>query len=217
MGIDIIIALANNRITNYYDLRMALRSIDKHLTGHGNIYLIGDKPGWVKNVIHIPKTDTTRKQYSIYNKFLTAANNESVSDNFIRWDDDVYLLELLDVSGIKDWYEGTLKEWSIKNINTLYRNVVKNTMKLFPDGLYYDVHAPRIFNKEKYREMSKYDWARNEYLTKSTYFNMVQADPVPMPDPKKEKGLFMSSGEKQKPEENKVLREMFCKPSKFEQ
>lgn len=213
---DIIIALANDKQNNYYELRMALRSIDKNLTGHRDIYLIGEKPGWVTNVNHIPQKDTSRKQYSIYNKFMTAANSENVTENFIRWDDDVYLLEPLDVSGIKDWHEGTLKEWSIKNVSSLYRNVIKNTLKLFPDGLYYDVHAPRVFNKEKYREMSKYDWVRTEYLTKSTYFNMVQAAPVPMADPKINKGLFMSTGSKIGRDQNKILKEMFSTSSKYE-
>jgi hypothetical protein len=216
MGIDIIIALANDKKNNYYELRIALRSIDKYLTGHRNIYLIGEKPGWVQNVIHIPKMDTTRKQYSIYSKFMTASNTEAVSNDFLRWDDDVYLLEPLDISGIKDWHEGTLKEWAYKNINTLYRNVVKNTLKLFPDGLYYDIHAPRKFNKEKYREMAKYPWATQELLTKSTYFNMVQADPVYMADPKKTIGLFYSTGKDNVAQQSSMLKEKFGNPCRFE-
>lgn len=104
MGTDIIIALANDSRFNYAELRYALRSIEKNLTGYRDIYLIGEKPGWVQNVIHIKQKDTSRKQYSIYNKFMTAAKTESVSKNFLRWDDDVYLLEKMHVDDVKDWY-----------------------------------------------------------------------------------------------------------------
>jgi hypothetical protein len=218
MGIDIIIALAADKRTNYYELRMTLRSIENNLTGYRDIYLIGEKPVWITNVIHIPVNDIHhRKQFSIFRKFMVAAKTESVSDNFIRWDDDVYLLKTLNVSGIKDWYEGTLKEWSVKNINSLYRNVVKNTLQLFPDGLYYDVHAPRIFNKEKYRELNKYNWSATELLTKSTYFNSIKGEPVEMKDPKRNKGLFYSTSGKIRNDDNKMLKELFSNPSKYEQ
>lgn len=215
--VDIAIPLARDRHTNYFELRITLRSIEKNLTGYKNIYLIGEKPEWVTNVTHIPMPDLPgRKQFSIYRKMMTAAKDENVSDNFMRWDDDVYLLEPLDTSNIKDWHDGTLKEWANKNINTGYRSVIKNTLKLFPDGLYYDIHAPRIFNKEKYREMNKYNWSSVELLTKSTYFNSVESEPVPMKDPKRHKGLFYSTSGKIDPETSKMFKELFPNKSKYE-
>lgn len=217
MGIDIAIPLARDKQTNYLELRMTLRSIEKNLTGYRDIYIIGEKPSWVNNIIHIACPDILgRKQYNIYKKFMTAAETESVSDNFIRWDDDVYLLQSLDTSNIKDWHDGTLKDWSYKNINSLYRTVIKNTLNIFPDGLYYDIHAPRVFNKEKYRELNKYNWTRTEYLTKSMYFNHNESDPVPMKDPKRHKGLFYSTSGRMDPETNKMFKELFPNPCKYE-
>lgn len=211
---DIIIALKLDR--TFQELRYALRSIETHLTGYRDIYLFGAKPSWVQNVIHIRHGDQTqRKQLNIYKKFLAAANTESVSENFIRWDDDVYLLNPMDVSEIKDWHGGTLKHWSELNINTLYRNVIKNTLQIFPDGLYYDIHAPRVFNKEKYKELEKYPWLRKEILTKSTYFNHVQSAPVEMKDPKRHKDLFYSTNNLSH-EDEKMLRNLFPNPSRYE-
>jgi hypothetical protein len=216
MSKDIIIAQANEKASNYYELRMTLRSIAQNLTGYRDIYLIGEKPSWVQGIVHIPAKDIfQRKQLSIYRKFLIAAQTESVSDNFIRWDDDVYLLQPFNTSEIKDWHDGTLKDWTQKNINLMYRNVIKNTMKLFPDGLYYDIHAPRIFNKEKYRELEKYKWITTELLTKSTYFNGIDANPVQMRDPKSETGIFHSTNGKLKPSDLRII-ERFEKPCKYE-
>ena len=214
---DIIIALANDKINNYAELRLTLRSIDKNFSGYGDIYLIGSHiPSWVHNIIHIKQEDIfNRKQLSIYKKFLSAANTESVSPDFLRWDDDVYLLEPLHSSQIKDWHEGTLDEWAKKNVNLMYGNAIRNTLKIFPDGLYYDVHAPRKFNKERYKELERYEPHRKEILTKSTYFNHVGGDPVYMKDPKTERGLFYATN-KLGSNDIKWLRQMFPNPSRYE-
>lgn len=211
MGIDIIIPLAKDK--SYIELRYALRSIDANLSGHRNIYLIGEKPSWITNVIHIPCNDIFhRKQLSIFRKLMFAAKDESVSNNFIRWDDDVYLLEPWHVKNIKDWHNGTLQDWANKPINSGYREVIKRTAKLFPSGLYYDIHAPRIFNKQRYRELNKFNWSSTELLTKSTYFNSGEASPVEMKDPKRHPDLFASSNGAVP----KEVRDLFVNPCKYE-
>lgn len=213
---DIAIPLKRDRFTNYYELRMTLRSIEQNLTGYRNIYIIGEKPGWISGVIHIPASDVPlRKAFSIYRKMMMAATRSEVSQNFISWADDTYLLEPLHVSGIKDWYDGTLKEWTYKNINTLYRTIIKNTLSLFPDGLFYNVHTPCIYDKDRYQQLAKYDWLKTQYLIKSVYFNSGESNPVPMPDPKRHKGLFYSTGERLKPADHEILKQ-FPNPSRYE-
>jgi hypothetical protein len=196
---------------------MTLRSIETNLSGYGKIYIIGEKPGWITNVTHVPVPDMTgRKAFSIFRKMMTAAKNETVSTKFISWSDDTYLLEPLAVEGIKDWYDETLKDWTFKNINALYRNIIKNTWKVFPDGLFYNVHTPCVYEKERFVGLNKYNWSTTEYLIKSMYFNDGESKPVPMKDPKRHKGLFYSTGSKMTGEDDKMLRELFNKKSRYE-
>ena len=214
---DIIIPLAKDKKSNYYELRMTLRSIEKNLSGYRNIYLIGEKPSWVTNVTHIPLNDLPgKKAFSIFRKIMTAAKEETVSDNFIAWADDTYLLEPLPATEIKDWYDNTLKHWTHLNINSLYRQIIKNTWNLFPDGLFYNVHAPCIYDKGRFQELSKYDFSTTGLLTKSTYFNSRESNPVQMKDPKRQRGLFMSTCEKVSVEEQKLLGSLFPNPSIYE-
>lgn len=217
MEVDIIIALANDQRFNYAELRYTLRSIEKNLSGYRDIYLIGEKPSWITNVIHIPQKDIRgRTAFSIFSKFMTAANNENVSQKFISWADDTYLLKPLLVEGIKDWYDQTLKDWTYRNINSLYRNIIRNTWKIFPDGLFYNVHTPCIYDKDKFKALNKYDWKTTEYLIKSLYFNHNESDPVPMRDPKRHRDLFLSTSGKIDVEINKIFKELFSKPSRYE-
>ena len=95
-----------------FELRICLRSIEKHLKDYGNIYIIGEKPGWLTGAIHIPfedSTDNKQRAWNIYSK-LTAGINyisdietkyidknynptyEQLSDNFLFMNDDHYLL-----------------------------------------------------------------------------------------------------------------------------
>lgn len=214
---DIVIPLAKDRYTNYYELRMTLRSIEKNLTGYRDIYIIGEKPGWLNNVIHIPLNDISgRKAWSIFRKMLTAANSESVSQKFISWADDTYLLEPLQTCDFKAWYDNTLQYWLTLNVNSLYRNIIRNTHKEFPEGIFYNVHTPCIYDKDKFKSLTKYNWSTTEYLIKSMYFNLYPYNPEPMKDPKRHKGLFYSSSGKMYVNEDKMLRELFPNPSRYE-
>lgn len=214
---DIAIPLARDRQTNFLELRMTLRSIEKNLTGYRDIYIIGEKPSWLTNVIHIPLQDLAgRKAWSIFRKMSTAAGNESVSKKFISWSDDTYLLQPLQTSDIKDWYDNTLLHWTRLNINSLYRNIINNTRVVFPDGLFYNVHTPCIYDKDKFKELNKYNWTKTEYLIKSMYFNHNESNPVPMKDPAKHKGMFYSSSGRIDIETNKMFKELFPNPSRYE-
>lgn len=216
MGLDIVIPLAKDKRTNYYELRMTLRSIEKNLTGYRNIIIIGERPTWVTNITHIPLPDIAGKKcFSIFRKMMTAAKSD-VSDKFISWSDDTYLLEPIHTTGIKDWYDNTLHHWAHKNINTLYRQIVKATWQLFPDGLFYNVHTPCVYHKERFQELNKYNWSTTGYLIKSTYFNSGLAYPEQMVDPKIKRGLFMSTSEKVSSEESRFLDGMFSKKSSYE-
>ena len=66
MGLDIVIPLAKDKRTNYYELRMTLRSIEKNLTGYRNIIIIGERPTWITNIIHIPLPDIAGKKMFLH-------------------------------------------------------------------------------------------------------------------------------------------------------
>lgn len=217
MGIDIAIPLARDKYTNYYELRMTIRSIEKYLTGYGNIYIIGEKPSWLTNVIHIPLQDIAgRKAWSIFRKMIAVASNKEASQKFISWADDTYLLQPLQATEIKDWYDNTLAHWTTLNVNSQYRNIIKSTHKLFPEGLFYNVHTPCIYDKDKLLTLTSYPWSKTDFLIKSVYFNQYPGNPESMKDPKRHTGMFLSSSGKIYIDQDKILRKHFPNPSRYE-
>lgn len=151
------------------ELRYCLRSIEKHLKGYGDIFLIGDKPDWVRGVIHIPATDDSRyefKERSIYQKILLACNDPRVSDEFLVVDDDHFLLTDYDAATFPYYYD----EWPKRRVD-MYQTTISNTTCLKADMKYFNIHCPMRFHKSNYVHLMRcLDWEKKcGYLFRSLY------------------------------------------------
>lgn len=167
---------------NQGELKFALRSIEKNLSGYDNIFIVGHKPKWIQNVIHIPAKDYPgRKAFSIMQKTLLACNDERLSENFIFTNDDIYFLKPIHVNDIKYWYEGTLEDWLKKTPSAKYKVQIKNTINtIMAQSAYMDIHAPIIYDKQFFKDLM---WPfQSEFLVKSLYYELVGGEIEPMTD-----------------------------------
>ena len=189
---DIVIPLGTGSKDNL-ELQYALLSIEKYLTGYGKIFIIGEKPKFTNGFIHIPAHDTKgRKQYSLRNKLCVAAEDERISESFIYYHDDHFLLKPLHVSEIKAWSSGTMLEALNKAHGNYYRSI-KNTMEIIGNGHYFDIHVPCVFNKKRIKIISQGEWPELGYVIKSLYFNTFPEEVEYMPDCKINEGMSMDA------------------------
>lgn len=225
---DIVIPFWNDRHKDT-ELKYALRSIEKYLTGFGNIWVIGEKTAL--NTKFLPCQNISgRKEFSIAEKILVACKCDRISDPFIMWHDDHFLLKPLDVSEIKYWYDGTLEEVK-KNPTSKsgYKTAIKNTIEA-GCGKNFDIHTPIIFKKERFIErVTKADWQPNkEFCVKSLYCNGFEGYQMtdlkintpayqPFLIKKIHDRLFFSTGPLGlQPEMIELLNELYPVPSKYE-
>lgn len=163
-----------SEVHNGLELRYALRSIEKHLQGYDEVILIGDCPEWCKcNCIF--KIDIPgRKEFNIYRKLLFACELSEVTENFLMWNDDHFLLKPLHVNDIKYWHNGSLENQlggsarnrtSIQNTITMLRNIYGEKKEL----LNFDIHVPIIYNKHHFKE--RFGSLQTELCIKSYYAN----------------------------------------------
>lgn len=164
------------------DLKWALSGFRKYLHGVGNIFIIGDDPR-VPDVIHVPFKDGPNIQYkdrNIYSKLLHACNDIRVSDTFLFADDDHFLASDYEA----EWFPNyARREWVGEG--KYYENTVANTLEVCgPQPLYYDLHCPMLYEKEKFiRAFANIDWSRAwGYRIKSVYGNRTAALPTFSPD-----------------------------------
>lgn len=167
--VDIIIPYKRSRWDDS-EIMYCLRGIEKYLSGFKNIYIIGDKPKSVPcNIISVPFENELRRSYkerNIYLKLLWAVESEEVSDPFLFFNDDHFLLSNSEASRFPNYYG----RWP-KSRDDVYGETMRNTRELLPDAEFYDVHCPLLIHKKRFIEkVARADWEKkNGYCLKTLY------------------------------------------------
>lgn len=185
--VDLVYPLGTGSRWENNELRFSLRSVAKHLTGVRNIYVVGELPGWLQGVIHVPFYEEPRsnKERNIYEKVKHLCRLEQVSDQFLFMNDDHFFLQNFDAPTFpfihkKDLLVAarTLPE------NSRYRRSLLRTRRTLSDlGLptvNFDVHCPVLYDKHRFPQvMGQYDWTNTYAFTvKSLYCNSLRIEGV---------------------------------------
>jgi hypothetical protein len=179
---DIVIPYRNSA-SNGLELRYTLRGIEKYFPDLENVFIIGDFPAFLQNIIHIPATDLPERYFKARNicgKLLIACDDKRVSDTFAWFSDDHFLLKPYQVEYN---YRATLDESIAKfTIHQTYRHTLINTHNILGGGFDYG-HGPMVFEKEKYvRAVAGLHWNLAwGYVIKSIYcsYNGITGDRYP--------------------------------------
>jgi hypothetical protein len=173
MNTSIVIPLGTGSRWGNTELRYALRSVEKHLTGYGDIFIIGECPSFLQNVTHIPANDieqTWAKEANIFRKIMVACEDPRVSDDFLFMNDDHFLLQDYQANQFPFYYDGLLSD---KMTVTEYKHTVKNTHDWFLGAPvdYLDIHCPILYNKRKFEWcLPLADWSKPYgYCIKTAY------------------------------------------------
>lgn len=174
MTIDVVIPFRNSPLTGNAELKYTLRGIDKYLSGVRYVHLYGDFPrefpAYLNNVIGWPHTENNWYQYltrNIHDKLLAACNNPAVSNPFVYFNDDHFILEPLQADCIPFYHQG--KKWDVGTGK--YSITIRSTLDLYPDALNFDIHGPMTIDKERYRTaVASLNWKREfGYCIKTAY------------------------------------------------
>lgn len=179
---DIIIPYRNSP-SNGLELRYTLRGIEKYFPELGNVFIIGDCPNVLQNVVHIPKTESKErehKQLNIRNKLLAACEDNRVSDSFAWFSDDHFLLKAY----LPDYNYRNELHLAIINFtqHQSYRATLVNTYRHLKDGYEYG-HGPMVFEKDKFKRAANgLNWSTPwGYSIKSLYctLNRIAGEQYP--------------------------------------
>ena len=216
------------------ELRYSLRSLSK-ISGIGDVFIVGEKPDWVRNVIHIPCKDIPfRKEYSIFCKIMAAVEDRRVSNCFLFMNDDHFCLQDMDVTEIENYASGTLED-EYNRRHGHYKAACRNTIELLQDIFpleypYCDVHTPILYWKGFWIGISGCMPTKNEYVLKSLYAGFAGVQTVEITDLKINKPMqyreiiaklagrkFFSIGDYGVcPDMKRVMNELYPQKSKYE-
>jgi len=159
---NIIIPLGRGSRWQNNELRYCLRSIEANLTGWEQIFLIGEKPDWLKTnyrLVHLPFEESAGarvKESNINRKILHYCQRNERDSDFLFMNDDHFILKPINAPDFPTHYKGALKD-SIEATSrgNRYIKTLSNTLEVLKkkgvkQPMNYDTHAPIIYNIGKY-------------------------------------------------------------------
>lgn len=176
LSMDIVIPLGRGSRNSDMELRYCLRGIEMYACDVENVFIIGERPSFLSNVIHIHAVDMDGHEYkerNIYSKIMLACSDKRVSDDFLFFNDDHFLLAPFDPSTYH--YKESLRETQMnRKVKDAYYLAICNTLGYIGDGKNFDVHCPIVYNKERFkRTVGTASWyQKGGFLIKSLYCNM---------------------------------------------
>lgn len=179
--IDIVYVLGNGSPWNNNELLYSLRSIEKYVSEYRNVYIIGECPAYLQNIIHIPFSDIHQeKETRIALKVLRACNEDNISDNFLFMNDDIFILQPFNAGHLPFYHKGLItSEMNMPMLNHGYKQTLLNTYKTLKKESHsvynFDIHTPVIYNKKLFEIIfNMYNWdIEYSYGVKSIYCNTM--------------------------------------------
>jgi len=125
---------------------------------HGTVWFVGGKPGWVRNVNHVPFPDHQDKWKNISDKARSLASLEGLAEEFYYTEDDYFILKPVDqipnyirAVSLNDYVDGSKRKrvprggWWGYMANT--RDVLHKNGVAEPAS--FDVHIPMLWRKSE--------------------------------------------------------------------
>jgi len=178
---DIVYLLGPGSTLGNMEIKNSLRSLELFCKDYRNVFVIGTKPHFLnENVIEIPYKDIYRnKARNIAAKINRAAMDERVSENFMVFNDDYFLLKEISAVNYPYYWKCDLKRSLELNIGE-YEKHIKATLDLLQNSNHYttnfDSHYPIIYNKETVKFLyQNLSWnIPFGYIFKSLYCNYLE-------------------------------------------
>ena len=156
---DIVIPLSNESLFEHWELRIALRSIERYAEKCGNIYVVSDNPpSWLRNVktVNFPDRHRHNKDANIIDKLLAVTAMEELSEKFLFWSDDQTALQKFRCSALYPVHNPR-NQMAFHGKKVWHRRMLKTFEYLDQQGCKlnwnWDSHTPQPMNKALFKRL----------------------------------------------------------------
>lgn len=185
---DIVYTLGHGSTWQDRELLFSLRAIHEFLPDVDRVVIVGLRPAWLRDVLHLPARDPHKcKEKNIRDKLLRAC--EVLDRPFLFMNDDHFALRPQRADELPNWYSGDVGTLGNRlRTGSHYREALLNTHRvLAAAGLptrNFDVHTPIVYDPAEFpRAMAAYDWTVvRGYVVKSLYANTLGVPPTHLGD-----------------------------------
>jgi hypothetical protein len=182
--VDVVWMLGNGSQFNDWELRMSMRSFEKHFRDCGQFWIIGSVPEWVNRetvrCLDWPDPYKSCKDANLVNKAVALGAVPELTEDFILSSDDQFVLRDCGFEEFRPYYVDDLakRNWPEKPAGwqkRLHHTMAYLKTRDFPT-FDFDGHVPYPMRKSRVAELLHHPYAHGDGLTIFTlYFNAVMA------------------------------------------
>ena len=193
---DVLYILGYGSTMYDWEIRLSLRTLNKNAKNIDRVFIVGKRPAFVKDVIHIPCGDPYQPSNNHFLKVFAAIDG-NISENFLLMNDDFYMMKTFDVEKYPYFVRGKME--LIENPST-YQKMLNRTLNYLKDKGYdpvwhYGCHCPIIYNKEKFNTLRPiFEQVKHDLIGLSPrilYGNMFVKRHRTIQDPKMHEDVLM--------------------------
>lgn len=152
-----IVYVLKNEPSDWQDneIRYSLRSLERFGRNYDRVFLVGGKPDFLdyNKIIHLAHQDKYAvPDYNVFLKLLYLCSNSDVSENFILFNDDFYLLRYISLRNIPYYFKREEISTAYANNNTFNEMALRTREFLLKHKkpiFDFKPHYPIIYNKTK--------------------------------------------------------------------
>jgi hypothetical protein len=170
------------------ELRYSLRSLERYLNEPFKVWIVGDKPTWLKNVTHIPHKRIPgvwcTNCFDATSKLKLVLDHPDVGNNILWMYDDMYLLRDCSESDLDRYLAVNHFKKLSHGSSSVHKELIFNTLKALKElgkpQWNCETHTPRLYSKILLQEVwDTYQPRENRYLFSTLYFNHVYGEISP--------------------------------------
>ena len=154
---DIVYILGTGSVWQNNEIRFSLRSVDKNISDVGKVFVVGERPAFLKNIIHIPCRDPYTVYWkNAYAKTALVCKDPRLSDDFLFMNDDFFIFKPIKAEDYPYYYNKNFPREN--NLNHAYFSAIRRAIAkrgVQPPGEVHNfaVHRPVRYNKKLYLDM----------------------------------------------------------------
>lgn len=152
---DVLYYVGSGSYHNNDELRYSLRSLDKYCKDVDRVFIVGNKPDFIRNCELIWVEDRFDWWRNAFEK-TKAAIKAGISEEFLLMNDDFFMLSYFEAAKYPFYHKGKIPSIP-KN---KYQEVIVQTKKILENmgagALHYGVHCPMRIEGQKYLTLEKY-------------------------------------------------------------
>ncbi len=169
------------------EIRYSIRSVVENVKDLGRIFIVGELPDFLKNVVHISSADLTLiRGWIAYTKIRLACRNPWLTENFLYMNDDFFVIKPIKAAEYPYYFKTTSAK--MYNLNHGYNELILKKASENPDKPFlgvsnFEVHRPIRFNKKLYLEMPILNEGSLNFASRSFYCNYYGLPRICCKDP----------------------------------